>query len=147
MVLPMGPFDPFFVLGTKGEKEMASSFQPNVRTYKAGGVIAANRFVKYGADKNHVVQCGAGDHAIGISLGAATAAENEIEIGLPGGGAKLDIAGTVGLGKKLKSDSNGKGIYVTTAADWVGALSVEDGVSGDTIGVHVVVFETSGAES
>jgi hypothetical protein len=123
---------------------MASSIKPLMRTYKAGGAINPYSFVKFstsspGSSKNPaVVQCGAGDRPTGVAQNASAAASgDEVEVAFVGGGALLNITGTVTPGDSLKSDSSGYGIRTTSDADEVGAFAVEGGVSGDRIGVHV----------
>ncbi len=66
---------------------------------------------------------------------AAIAGEN---IKIYGPGDKdcfLELGGTVAQGASLKSDANGKGLSTTTANDWVAAIAMEAGVSGDLVRV------------
>jgi len=127
---------------------MASSSTPRIRTYKAGGAINPLSYVKLstsspGSTKNPVVvQCGAGDRPIGIAQNdSAAASGDEVEVALPGGGARLTIKGTVASGNFIKSDANGYGIATTTAGDAYGAQAVEDGVTTDILGVEVIIGE------
>lgn len=133
---------------------MASSIKPLVRTYKAGGAINPLSFVKLsvsgsGSAKNPVVvQCGAGDRPIGIAQNdSAAASGDEVEVAFVGGGARLNITGTVAAGNTIKSDSSGYGVVTASDADECGAMAVESGVSGDIIGVHVMFGQkgTTGA--
>lgn len=47
----------------------------------------------------------------------------------------LELGGTVVAGASLKSDSSGKGVSTTTAADIIFAVALQGGVSGDVIQV------------
>lgn len=127
---------------------MASTSQPKVRNYKAGGVITNYTFVKFGADKDTVVQCGQNERAIGVYNGEADAVENDfVGVCLPGGGARLKVDETVGLGKMITSKSTGLGEVVDAAGEWVGALGYEDGVQSDIIAVEVVGFEAVASDA
>lgn len=133
---------------------MASSIKPLVRTYKTGGAINPLSFVKYsvaspGSAKNPViVQCGAGDRPCGIAQNEAAAVlGDEVEVAFVGGGARLNITGTVAANNTIKSDSSGYGVVTASDADECGAFAVESGVTGDIIGVHVMFGQkgTTGA--
>jgi hypothetical protein len=118
---------------------MASSFAQNMLSFKAGGVITAYTAVKIGSDAQHVqAASAASDKMLGIAQGAATAAEDTVEVAMPGGGAKMKLGGTVAAGDMLTSDASGYGVATTTNADKVIAQAQSAGVSGDVIGVAVI---------
>lgn len=123
---------------------MAASFKPNAKSYKANGAIKANSFVKLDTSSTNtknpgIVAAGAGDAILGVSLNDSDAASgDEVEVGLPGGGARLKISGTVLLNQSIKATTNGYGIVTTTAGDKVGAMAIEGGLANDIIGVHVI---------
>lgn len=119
---------------------MSSYAQPNVLTFKADGVIIKGAAVKAGSDKAHVaIAAAATDKIVGIALNATTAAEDLVEIALPGGGSKAKAGGTVSFGDLLTADADGKLVATTTANNRVVAIAMEDAVVDDLFSVHVVV--------
>lgn len=119
---------------------MASYSQPRVLTFKATAALTAYRAVKPGADDQHIQKAtAASDKQIGICQNTVTAAEDLIEVALPGGGAKM-VLGTGGAswGDLLTADSNGAGVVTTSNAARVIAMAMEDGVEGDVIAVEVM---------
>ncbi len=121
---------------------MAAYFPSNVLTFKAGATgIFEGCVVKPGADNQHcLVSASATSKNFGIAKNAAAAAEDKVEVALPGGGAKAKLGGTVAFGDFLTADSAGKLITTTTANDFVVAQALEDGVANDLIAVSVVSF-------
>lgn len=115
-----------------------SHSEPRLQTYKAGGVVAIHSFVKFGADDEHVVQSAAGTDAnVGIAMNAAAAAEDPVEVALPGGGGKLRLAATLARGTFVASDASGDGV-APIAANRLGAFLQESGVDNDIVAVEVV---------
>lgn len=49
----------------------------------------------------------------------------------------LELGGTVAAGDSLKSDSSGRGVTTTTAGDFVFAIALQGGVTGDVIDVRL----------
>lgn len=120
---------------------MASCSQPRLKSYKAGGAINPYCFVKFGADNQTVVACGANEKAIGIFMGNVAAASGDhIDVALPGGGAKLKVSEAVALGDNLTSIAAGQGEVADADGEWVGAIAYEVGATNDIIGVEVVAF-------
>jgi hypothetical protein len=127
---------------------MSVSSEPKIRTYKAEGAITAKTFVKFGATKDLVDQCAANERAIGVYMGDSDAAANDyVEIALPGGGALLKVNETVALGKMLTSTSAGLGEVADAAGEWVGAVAYEDGVQNDIIGVEVCLMQAQASDA
>lgn len=119
---------------------MASSSEPRIYTFLADAALAAYKAVKAGSDDEHVAVCSAAtDKIVGIVQSVSTAAEDSIEVAMPGGGAKALLGGTVAVGDLLTSDANGALIATTTANNRVIAVAMAAGVSGDVIGVEVQV--------
>ena len=119
---------------------MASYSQPNVLTFKAAAALAAYKVVKAGADKSHVAVCSAAtDKSVGICQSVSEAAEDPIEVAIPGGGAKALLGGGVSFGDLLVPDSDGKLVASTTPGARYVAVAMQDGVLNDVIGVQVVV--------
>ncbi len=127
---------------------MAVSSTPKTYTFKASGAITNHTFVKFGATKGLVVQCGANERAIGIYNGEADASDGDmVEICLPGGGALLKVSETVALGKLLTSTAAGLGEVADAAGEWCGALAYEDGVANDVIGVEVIATQAQASDA
>lgn len=121
----------------------------------ANGNIAPSRFVKIDTTagvKDRVLQATAGDKIYGISfVGTRNAPYAPLDDGyiaiageflsIYGPSAKdvrLELGGTVTQGDSLKSDANGKGVTTTSTGDWIGAIAMDAGVSGDVIRVQVI---------
>jgi hypothetical protein len=118
---------------------MASYSQPRIIAFKAAAAMAAFKAVKAGADKEHVAVCSAKtDKSVGISQNAPSAADEIMEVALPGGGGKALIGGSVSFGDLLAPTTDGSLIATTTAGDTYIARAMQDGSSGDVIGVEVV---------
>lgn len=118
-----------------------SSPKPNLTTFLASAAMAKFKAVKPGADAKHVqVASAATDKVIGIAQNESSAAEDALEIALPGGGGKALLGGSVSFGDFLAADSNGALVATTTANNKVIAQALSDGVSGDVIPVNVVSF-------
>lgn len=125
---------------------MASHSSPRLKTFKADGAITQYSVVKYGSDRDHVAQAGANEKCRGIAMTAATAAEDAVEVALPGGGALLKISETVTGGQRLTSTSAGLGEVVDAAGEAVCARAEDGGVANDVIAVEVMDHDASGAE-
>lgn len=120
---------------------MSSIAQPNLVTFKAGNTgIVEGCVVKPGADNQHVlISASATSKNFGIAQNAAAAAEDKVEVALPGGGAKGLAGGSISFGDLLTSDSAGKLVATTTANDRVVAIALEDAVANDLFSVFVCV--------
>lgn len=119
---------------------MSAISYPKLLTFKASAAIALGSAVKGGADNAHVSICSAKtDKHVGIAQNAVTAAEEKIEVALPGGGAKgLLGAGGAAFGDLLAPTTDGSLIVTTTAGDRYIAMAMEAGSAGDIIAVEVV---------
>ncbi|MCK5608281.1 DUF2190 family protein [Candidatus Pacearchaeota archaeon] len=127
---------------------MSVSSTPRKVTLKASGAITKYTFVKFGATKDLVAQCGANERSIGICQATADAADGEfVEVALPGGGALLQVGETVALGKILTSTSAGLGEVADAAGEWCGALAYESGVVSDIIGVEVIATQAQASDA
>lgn len=134
----------------------------------AGGNIAPSRFVKLSSAAGTpssttepvVLQStagsgNAGDPPWGISQPstrrvplagwddgyAAVSGEVFTVIGPGDDAALLEVAATVVPGSELKSDANGKGILYAASGDWIGAIALDAGVSGDLVRVKPVRYQ------
>lgn len=105
------------------------------KNYKAGAVVAPYRFVKPGADDDHVVQAAANSDAItGVSdtLGAE-AAEDRMDVH-QAGIVEVEFGGVVTRGGWVTSDAVGKAVASAPAAGanhQVGGRALVSGVAGD----------------
>ncbi len=126
---------------------MASSLAPKIQTMLADAAIAKGKVVKFGTDFKHVAVSAADtDHHIGIAQSVTTAAEDPIEVAMPGGGAKGLISESVNAGDFLCS-ADGTLIVADDAADIVIAQAKQDGVANDLIDVEIMIFPASGANA
>jgi hypothetical protein len=118
---------------------MASYTTPRIFTFKASAAIAKGQVVIFGADGQHVTPAtGATTALIGIAQGDAAAAEDPIEVALPGGGAKAKAGGTITKGALLTSDGSGLAVATTTGGDRIIGMAMDAAVSGDIFSVEVV---------
>lgn len=117
-------------------------------TFLAGGVIARGQAVKIGADNKHVV-AGAGntDSLIGIAQNAAAAAEDPVEVALPGSGGVALAKETITAGKLLTSNADGALEQTNASGDRFVAMAMEDAVAGDIFSVEVLVGITTKADA
>lgn len=107
------------------------------KTFICGAAVAANRIVKFGADKTKViVGAAATDKAIGVSDNIGGATDDTIDVILDGI-ALVKLGGTVAFGDLVASDGTGQGVATTTATHRYIGVAMEDGVSGDVIGVRL----------
>lgn len=126
---------------------MSSNFAPNFQTFYSDAAIAKGSAVKIGTDREHVAVGSANtDKCIGIAQNAATAAEDAVEVALPGGGAKALLGEDVSAGAYLVCHTDGTFVLPNAAGDHVCAIAMEDGDSGEFIDVMVVAFEAYNAE-
>ena len=117
---------------------MSSTFQQNVYTFKADGVIPKGSAVKAGSDNDHVAIGAANtNRCLGIAQSASTAAEDAIEVAVPGGGAKALLGETVAAGDDLCSHTDGSLVKVNLEGDQILARALEGGDAGELISVHV----------
>ena len=119
---------------------MASSSTPRIQIYKADGAIAKGKAVICGTDDDHVAIGAANtSKCIGVLQSAAAAAEDLVEVALPGGGGKGLLGETVSAGQLLVSHTDGTLYKVNSSGDRVIAMAMEGGVSGDLINIEVIV--------
>jgi hypothetical protein len=118
---------------------MGSSIpQPNIVAFKADAAIAKGKAVKIGTDAQHVAVCSAAsDKSIGIVQSVGSAAEDMLEVALPGGGAKALSGGTISAGDLLVPDSNGALVASSSNAERAIAVALEGAASGDLFAVMV----------
>lgn len=107
--------------------------------------IAAAVFVERdpnGGAKRRIQQGTANGRVIGIGPEYSAAALESVPYRVSGY-SKLTMGGTVTAGDRLKSDANGKGVGLAvggTVPQNIGALAVEDGVSGDVKDVQIEIY-------
>lgn len=127
---------------------MASSRAPIIETFLADAAISKGMAVKFGTDYKHVAKSSANtNHHIGIAQSAPTAAEDAVEVAMPGGGAKGLLSETVSAGDFLTGHTDGSLRKPDGAGDVCIAIAKQDGVSGDLIDVDVMIFVASGANA
>lgn len=135
---------------------MSVSSRPRIQLFIAGGTIQAGSAVKFGADSEHVVACGAStDMAIGIAQIAITAGSTaaastvasgaQVEVAIPGGGAKGAAHGTITAGEMLCSYTDGTLQPTTGAGDRIIGIAMDGAAAGDIFNVECVAAVASGA--
>lgn len=107
------------------------------KTYVAGGAIAANCFVKFGADDNTVVAAAAAtDAIIGVNDNIARVTGDRtdvIHIGIAD--VKLGTGG-ITRGAEVTSDATGQGV-AGASTNRIGGVALTSGVAGDIVPVLV----------
>lgn len=126
---------------------MASHSPSKAVVLLAGGTVVKGHAVKIGADDNHVIECTANtDLALGIALNSATVGV-EVEIALPGGGAKAKLGEASVAGKLLVPHTDGTCVKANAAGDRLVGITMEGGASGDLVDVEVLLGHAAAAES
>jgi hypothetical protein len=116
---------------------MAAYIEPKIVTFNATAAIGANKFVKYGASKDLIALCGAGEKAIGVTMSSAAAAGDPVEVALIGGGAKVTAGGTISLGAYVKSDASGDAVAAATDGDYAIGIVTDSAVDNDVVSMIV----------
>src|SRR6476619_5534156 len=97
---------------------MSAFAEQNSLGFKCDGALSRGMVVKGGSDKSHVAKSTAATHKhIGLAMNDTSAAEESVDVALPGGGAAGLLGGTVAFGDLLTSDAAGKLVATTTADD------------------------------
>lgn len=126
---------------------MASSSDPKIYVLLAGAAIAKGKAVKIGADDNHVIAGTANtSRCLGVCQNEVTTAEDNVEIALPGGGAKGLLGETVAAGDLLVSHTDGTLVKANASGDHLIAKAMEGGASGDLIDIEVIAGHAAAAE-
>ena len=112
---------------------MAVSSKPKILAFKAGADLSAheNKIVKFGANAETVVLCGAGEKGIGVLMNAPTLG-SIAEVAIFGGGAKVKCVGVVSAGNGFASDANGFAV-APTAGQWIVGIAFETSVANQVI--------------
>lgn len=127
---------------------MSSFSRPNLKTFKAGGVVRKGRAVKFGADSEHVVECTAAtDATIGLAQSDAVAAEEFVEVALPGGGALAKAQATFSKGQLLVPHTDGAIKKAAAAGNRLVGVAMDDAVAGDLVGIEVIAGHAQAAEA
>lgn len=118
---------------------MSSTSEPKILTFKASAAIAKGKAVKIGASNQYVTACSAStDKAIGVAQNAAAAAEDMVEVALPGGGGKALAQTTISAGDFLTPHTDGTLKPATGPTDRVIAMAMEDAVAADVLSTEVI---------
>lgn len=127
---------------------MASHSEPRMYTFKADGSIAQGKAVAIGSDKNHVVVGSANtQRCVGIIQNSdCSAAEDNAEVALQGGGAKALLGESVVAGNDLVAHTDGSLVKPNASGDEIIARAMEDGSSGDLISVEVYMAKALAAQ-
>lgn len=119
---------------------MSSSLAPKILAFKADAAIAKGVVVKPGATLDTYVQksTAATDKHVGIAQNVGAAADDKMEIAVPGGGGKGLAGGTIAMGDKLTADANGKLVATTTENDNIIAVAMQGAVVNDLFDLVIV---------
>lgn len=115
--------------------------------YTAGGAIAANRFVKFGANDRTMLQAAAATDAIVGVSDLAVASGETVDV-CQTGIFPVVYGGTVARGDLLTSDSSGRAITAAPGAGVnhrIGGVAMESGVVGDLGSVRLSPGSIQGA--
>lgn len=125
---------------------MAESIGVLDLSFKAAGDLSAKQyhFMKVSAE-NTIDTSGANERAIGILQDKPNAANEASSVRVVGT-SKLKYGDTIALGQMITSKSDGTGEVVNAASEWVGALALQGGVSGDIKEVLIVHFDAHESE-
>lgn len=128
---------------------MPSTSERRLQTFRSDAALGYGVAVKIGSDSQHVaLVTAATDKAIGITQNTTDAAEQAMEVALPGGGAKARAGGTIAAGDELGFDaSTGKMVKVASASDRVIAIAMESAVDGDYFAVEVTAHKAVGTQA
>lgn len=126
---------------------MASSSQPRIIAYTAGGAIPKGSAVKKGADDQTVI-CGSANTSKVLGIAQNTAASGGVvEVAIQGGGGKGLLGETVSNGNLLVSHTDGSLVMANTIGDHLIAKAMQAGVAGDMIDVEIIFGHAAVAES
>lgn len=107
-------------------------------SFVAGGTIAKDTIVKFGADADTVVVgAAATDKLIGVALEAVVVGER-VEVQM-NGVAEIKLGGTVAFGDDVTSGAAGVGVKLTAAVTIKSSIgrAMGGGVTGDIISVEI----------
>lgn len=119
---------------------MSSTLAPNCLTFRATAAIPRGSVVKPGATSDYVTKSTAATAKnMGVAQNAAEAADDLVEVALPGGGGFGLAGGTIAEGDLLTSDASGALIATTSANDRVVAVAMQDAVAGDIFSIQIQI--------
>lgn len=117
---------------------MAAILAPRIQAWKSDAALAKGKVVKSGSDTKHMaVSAASTDLHLGIVQNVATAAEDVIEVAVPGGGAVALANEAISVGQKLTSHTNGK-VKPAASGDSIIAVAQESAVEDDLFPVIVM---------
>lgn len=112
-------------------------------TFKAEADLSTKQFcfVKFGSTDEYVALCAtAGEKAIGILMNAPAAGELA-EVAIMGAGAKVKIGATITRGGELSVTVTTGAAKAAVATEYVSAIAMASGVSGDIIPVQLLTYK------
>lgn len=118
----------------------------NILSFKASGTIPAFSFVKFGDNNTVTLATASTDNIIGVSDGVTYDNGEMADIYMQGANCEIVLGGTVSAGEALTVNSSGCAISAT-AGDNIGAIALNDGISGDIIKAIVTLGRTVSSES
>jgi len=115
--------------------------EPKFLAQRASGDLSAKQFhfVKAHSVLDEAIIAAAGERALGVVMNLVAAAGDVVEVAVDGG-AKVKLAGTVARGGEIMPNAAGAGV-AATATNYVSAVALEAGVSGDVIPVILCKYK------
>ncbi len=107
-----------------------------IKSFNAGGAIAANRLVRHGAADDLVLQAQAAtDALVGVTTRIAASVGERVDV-VMGGTADVELGGSVALGGPLTADAQGRAVTAAPAAGVnhrIVGYALAAGVAGDRV--------------
>lgn len=116
---------------------MSAHLKPTIQSFKTGADLSGKQYtlVKFGADKDTIVSCGADEKAVGVLMSAPSSAIGEVVEVAVDGGAKVRCNGNVTLGESVGSAA--AGLLKDQAAGWAIGVAMDAGVANDIIPILI----------
>lgn len=125
---------------------MASHTEPRPYTYKAGGTISKNTFVKFGSADDTVLACGAGERGIGVAVEDAVLG-GYVEVHMLGGGSKVKAGAGFARGQLVKSNASGQAIKAAAAGDFCVGIAMQTALTNDVVAIELMPTIAAAAEA
>ena len=116
----------------------------NIKTYKASADYSTTGqylFVKLSDDETVVVCSTKGEDNIGVLMNAPSSG-TAAEVAMIGGGALIELAGTIVRNAKITTNGDGEAIEPDAAGQIISAMVLESGVDGDVVGCNLTIGES-----
>ena len=118
---------------------MSAHLKPTIQSFKAGVSLNGLQYtlVKFGADKDTVIPCGADEKAVGVLMSAPSTTVGEVVEVAVDGGAKVKCGGAVTLGESVGSMAGGVLKDQASASGSAIGVAMDSGVLNDIIPILI----------